>query len=243
MLDDNTVSDSGAATASTATIEDIVATAPTMQHRSIVQRSMRFLKEHKMVGYVAISGLFAPVATGASYLAGLHLPVDEISSQIGLQSSSLGTAAVTATTSTLTRITLDAIVPQQLLYFFNKDIYPTDKGGWKSFATHFTGFNLAARTVEGATGFMTTALMLSHGVPYGIAVLTNGTATSPANYAVKFFLYHLMVLKENPWPKIESGARELSHSAVERVTEAKHMATARTKALAYQLMTFINVCL
>ncbi|MBI2580784.1 hypothetical protein HYV85_03150 [Candidatus Woesearchaeota archaeon] len=170
------------------TLERMVAAAPTTQHRSIVQRPMRFLKEHKMIGYFAVSGLFAPVATGISYLAGLHLPVDEIGSRIGLQSSSLGTAAVTATTSTLT-----------------------------------------------------TALMLSQGVPYGIAVLTNGTATSPANYAAKFFLYHLMVLKENPWPKIESVVTKLSHSAVERLSEAKDMAAETTKALAYQLMTYISV--
>ncbi len=223
------------------TLERMVAAAPTTQHRSIVQRPMRFLKEHKMIGYFAVSGLFAPVATGISYLAGLHLPADEISSRIGVHSSSLDIAAVTSATSMLTRMTLDAIAPQQLLYFFNKDIYPRDEGGWRSFAAHFTGFNLAARTVEGATGFMTTALMLSQGVPYGIAVLTNGTATSPANYAAKFFLYHLMVLKENPWPKIKSRAGELSHSAAELLSGTKQATTATAKAFAYQLMTFISV--
>ncbi len=207
----------------------------------IVQRSTRFLREHKMVGYVAISGLFAPVATGVSYWAGLHLPVDEISSRIGLHSSSLGTAAVTATTSVLTRMILDAIVPQQLLYLFNRDIYPRDEGGWKSFATRFTGFNLAARTIEGATGFMATAFMLSQGVPYGITIISNGTAASPVNYTVKFLLYHLMVLKENPWPNMKSRAGELSHSAAEHLSGARQVADLSAKRLAYQLTSFLTV--
>ncbi len=144
-----------------------------------------------MLTYGGVSGLFAPVATAAAYIAGTHAPIENL--------GAFGTAAVTSTASTLTKLLIDLTAPQALLYFVNRDIYSRE-GGLHSFVKSFAGFSLATRAIEWVTGFGATGAMLTAGIPYDAAVLTNGSITSLPNNAAKFALYNWMVLKENPLP-------------------------------------------
>lgn len=209
--------------------------------QSLVQHVLHHLRNHRILSYGGVSAIFAPVATGAGYFAGANFPVEGVMANMGLDSlSSFGTAAVTVTTSTLTKLVIDAIAPQQLLYLVNKDIYSEEAGGWGSFAKRYTGFNLAARAIEGATGFFAIAIMLTHQVPYATAVFTNGTATSPFNSAAKFFLYHLIVLKENPLPKLRNSSQQYASSAAEFLLSAPHAAQATAKRLTYQFAAFMT---
>lgn len=163
------------------------------------------LRRHKMWGYVAshfsISAVYSPLATGAGLLIGIKAPDALSALGVGDFAQNIGQAAVTAFSSSVIKVIGDLTTNSPVLYQINRQLYESE-GGFRPFMDRYLNFTLKARGFELATGAATIFAMLSGGVPFPVAAVSNGTLTSLPNNAFKLVAYDSIVLKGDPLSRI-----------------------------------------